>query len=66
METEGERENVTVDAKFDGKDYPVKGSSVTDAAAYQRVDSHTLKGTAKKAGKVLVRETAVVSKDGRT
>lgn len=62
----GQRETVTVDARFDGKDYPVKGSPLADAVAYQRVDSHTLKGTSKKAGKVLVHETVVVSKDGKT
>jgi hypothetical protein len=62
----GERVTVTLEAKFDGKDYPVTGSSLADTVAYQRVDSHTLKGTVKKAGKVVETETAVVSKDGKT
>jgi hypothetical protein len=62
----GERVTVTLEAKFDGKDYAVAGSSFADTVAYQRVDSHTLKGTVKKGGKVVETETAVVSKNGKT
>lgn len=61
----GEKMVVSGKAKFDGKDYPVKGSPFADAVAYQRVDSHTIKGIAKKAGKVVSHETAIVSKDGK-
>ena len=62
----GERTTVTVSAKFDGKDYPVNGSPVADSVVYQRIDSHTIRGVARKAGKVVVHETVVVSKDGKT
>lgn len=62
----GERTTITADAKFDGKDYPIKGSPFADTVAYQRLDSHTIKGTGKKAGAVVVQETAVVSTDGKT
>jgi hypothetical protein len=62
----GERITITVDAKFDGKDYPITGSAFADTVAYQRVDSHTIKGTVKKAGKVVVTEAATVSEDGKT
>jgi hypothetical protein len=62
----GERMSITVDAKFDGKDYPIVGSPFVDTVAYQRVDSHTLKGTVKKAGKVVTTEQATVSPDGKT
>jgi len=61
----GEAMSITADAKFDGKDYPITGSPFVDTIAYQRVDSHTLKGTAKKAGKVVTTEEATVSADGR-
>jgi hypothetical protein len=57
---------VTVRAKFDGKDYPVSGSPFADSVRYQRIDSHTLKGVVKKAGKVVTTETVTVSPDGRT
>ncbi len=62
----GERLTVSVDARFDGKDYAVTGSPFADSVAYRRVDGHTLQGTGKKAGKVVATETAVVSKDGKT
>jgi hypothetical protein len=60
----GERMIITVDAKFDGKDYPVKGSPYADAVSYERVDRFTIKGVGKKAGKVIMYETVVVSPDG--
>jgi hypothetical protein len=62
----GERVTITADARFDGKDYPVKGSEFADTVAYQRPDRNTIQGTGKKAGKVIVNETAVLSRDGKT
>lgn len=61
----GEHITVTAYAKFDGKDYPISGSSFSDTVAYQRVDSRTLKGAVKKAGALIMNETAVVSRDGK-
>jgi hypothetical protein len=63
---DGQPMTVTVKAKFDGKDYPASGSPFADSVTYQRIDSHTLKGVVKKAGKVVTTETATVSADGRT
>lgn len=63
---EGERMTITVDAKFDGKDYPIKGSPFADAVSYQRVDRFTIKGIGKKDGKAIMHETVVVSPDGKT
>lgn len=62
----GERTTVTVNAKFDGKDYPITGSPLADTVSYQRVNITTIKGTAKKGGKVVANETAIVSRDGQT
>lgn len=62
----GERTRISVDAKFDGKDYRLTGSPVADTVAYQRVDRYTIKGIGKKAGTVVMKETVVVSKDGKT
>ncbi len=62
----GVRLTISVEAKFDGKDYPVKGSPFADTVAYQRLDSRTIKGVARKAGKVVVTEAAVISNDGKT
>jgi len=66
VEQDGKQVDVTVDAKFDGKDYAISGSSFADTVAYQRVDSRTLKGIVKKAGRVVTNETATVSEDGKT
>jgi hypothetical protein len=66
VDASGQRQTATVKAAFDGQDYPIAGSPVVDAVSYQRIDSHTLKGTSKKAGKVLVYETVIVSSDGKT
>ncbi len=66
VDEKGQRLTVTVNARFDGKDYPVRGTPSADAVAYQRVDSHTLKGAVKKAGKVVTSETATISADGKT
>ena len=61
-----ERFDVRVDARFDGQDYPVTGTPLADTVAYRRPDSRTLKGIVKKAGNVVLLETAVVSRDGKT
>lgn len=66
MNDQGERLTVTVDAKFDGKDYPITGSPFADTVAYRLVNRRTLQATTKKSGKVVETETAVVSSDGKT
>jgi hypothetical protein len=62
----GERLTIHVKAKFDGKDYPVTGTPYADTVAYQRVNRYTIKGVGKKAGKVIMHETVVVSPDGKS
>jgi hypothetical protein len=52
--------------KLDGKDYPVTGDSRTDPRSYQVVDAATLAFETKKAGKVLLSGTIVVSADGKS
>ncbi len=62
----GERMTISLKARFDGKDYPVKGAPYADSGAYERVGPRTIKGVGKKDGKVVMRETVVVSPDGKT
>ena len=62
----GEKQTIHGKARFDGKDYSEAGVPYADTFAYQRVDRNTIKSVAKKAGKVVVRETVVVSHDGKT
>ena len=52
--------------KYDGKDYPVTGSSTEDTRSYKKVDAHTLVITNKKGDKVTISGRAVVSADGKT
>jgi hypothetical protein len=52
--------------KFDGKDYPVMGSSDSDARSYTKVNDRTLQFAAKKNGKVIATGQTVVSADGKS
>jgi hypothetical protein len=54
------------DAKYDGKDYPAKGSPIIDAIALQRVDANTTRRTDKKDGRVVQTITRVMSRDGKS
>jgi hypothetical protein len=53
-------------AKFDGKDYPVKGDPNSDAVAYERKGPREFTGTTKKGGKATAKYTIAVSDDGQT
>jgi hypothetical protein len=53
-------------AKYDGKDYPIKGSPDADAVSVRRIDDNTVDYVYKKAGKEVLSERAVVSRDGKT
>jgi hypothetical protein len=66
VDATGQHQTASARAVFDGKDYPVVGSPLVDAVAYQRIDSHTIKAISKKGGKALVSETVVISADGKT
>jgi len=53
---------------YDGKDSPISGVGYPDGAdtiAITRVDANTTKASAKKAGKLAVTTTSVVSDDGK-
>jgi len=56
---------VSVNAKFDGKDYPVHGSPAAEVIAYTRTDFEIV-GTASRQGSVCLRETLSVSADHKT
>jgi hypothetical protein len=62
---DGTSTHVTVDAKFDGRDYPVNCSTI-DTIAYVRRDDRRISGTAKKSGKIVFIETVSVSSDRKT
>src|SRR5262250_3105792 len=53
-------------AKFDGKDYPVKGDPDRDTVSLKKIDDNTIEVTNKKDGKVTNTMKIVVAKDGRS
>ena len=61
--TAGTKANVLIEARFDGREYAVRGSSLADAIAYTRVDRHTIAGVGKKSGEVTLRETITAPED---
>jgi hypothetical protein len=64
---DGTARHWTFTGKFDGKDYPVVGNSpYGDMTAMTRVDANTTQLVSKKGGKETVRQTIVVSADGKT
>jgi len=52
--------------KFDGKEYPAKGSDMHNARAYTKVDAHTLTYTVMKDGKKIGNGKVVISADGKS
>jgi hypothetical protein len=62
----GQPMNVSYEAKFDGKDYPVTGDPYSDSVVLQQINQREIKFTNKKSGKVVSVTDAVISKDGRT
>jgi hypothetical protein len=63
--TDGSTTVVSVEARFDGVDYPVSGSPLSDVISYARTGSQ-ISGIAKKNCAISLRETLTVSADGRT
>jgi hypothetical protein len=64
--TDGKSTTVNISANYDGKDYPVTGSSLYDAIALKRIDDQTTEGTLMHAGKVVAITHREISRDGRT
>lgn len=53
-------------ANYDGKDYPITGSTQADVIALKQIDPYTSEAALKHAGKVLATSRRVVSADGKT
>jgi len=66
IDAEGKPTLVQFTANYDGKDYAYTGSPDFDTVALTRVDNFTASFTQKKAGKVALTGTRVVSQDGKT
>ncbi|PYS05669.1 MAG: hypothetical protein DMG12_06735 [Acidobacteria bacterium] len=66
VEADGKLTHFEWTAKFDGKDYPVKGDPARDAVSVKKIDDYTLEITNKKGGKALTTIRAVYARDGKT
>ena len=63
---DGQRTEAQYTARYDGRDYPIRGSANADTVALRRVDARTVERTDKRAGKVVETSTTVFSEDGKT
>jgi len=66
IDAEGKPTHFEWTAKFDGKDYPVKGDPTRDAISIKKLDDYALELTNKKDGKVVNIVHAVYAKDGKS
>jgi hypothetical protein len=65
--TDGTKHHWSFTAKYDGKDNPVTGNTpYGNVVALTRVNPRTIRITTKQDGKVVVNQTIVVSRDGKT
>jgi hypothetical protein len=64
---DGNRMSYSYETRFDDKDYPVSGAAPAgiETMAVKRVDAKTMQATGKKAGKIVVTATNVLSDDGK-
>jgi len=66
LDAEGKPIHVTYTAKYDGKDYPVTGSSDYDSIRLKRVDAFTAEAELGHAGKTFATAKRTISEDGKT
>ena len=63
---DGKPSLVQYTAHYDGKDYPITGSTGGDLIALRRIDAYTTESTQKRGGKPVIVATRTVSHDGKT
>jgi hypothetical protein len=66
VDAQGTKIHAEVAARFDGKDYPIKGNPMADAVALKRVNERNTEITWKKGGKVVMTGKSVIAADGKT
>jgi hypothetical protein len=66
VEADGKKVHFEWTAKFDGKDYPVKGDPSRDTVSLSKLSDLTLEVTSKKDGKVTMTITGFYSVDGKS
>jgi hypothetical protein len=66
VDADGKTTHFEWTAKFDGKDYPVKGDPGRDAVSVKKIDDYTIDISNKKGGKVTSTIHAVYAKNGKS
>jgi hypothetical protein len=66
IDAQGNRLHPETAYKFDGKDYPLKGSPLADTISAKRINERTGESVWKKDGKVILTVRTVISADGKT
>ena len=66
VNADGSRTQWEWTAKFDGKDYAVKGDPDRDTVSLKKIDDNTIEVTNKKGGKLTNTMKIVVAKDGKS
>jgi hypothetical protein len=66
VNADGTELHITFDAKTDGKDYPLSGTSNADMISAKRINANTIETTWKKGDKTVMKTHGVVSSDGKT
>jgi hypothetical protein len=66
VDGQGNKMHAEATAKFDGKDYPLKGSPMADAVSLKRVSDRETEIVWKKGGQVAMTGKSVISADGKT
>src|SRR5262245_45725779 len=61
VSADGRTSNAEYTAKYDGKDYPMKGSATADAVSLKVIDANTVVRTDKKDGKVTLVLTRTIA-----
>src|SRR5262247_4190066 len=65
VDAQGNKIHSEAAVKFDGKDYPLKGSPIADAVSVKRLNERESDIAWKKGGKTVMTGNSVISADGR-
>jgi hypothetical protein len=66
VDADGRSSVVVHPANYDGKDYPITGSTQADVIALKQIDTYTSEAILKHAGQILATSRRVVSTDGKS
>jgi hypothetical protein len=65
VSSDGKEITIGSTSKYDGKDYPIKGSPDFDTGKGKRIDANTAETTLMRMGKVVAKVKRTISQDGK-